>query len=282
MKQILLGILFVMIILYSPVVSFGEETEVKEKVYNILKCPAIVGKISLGRVSCKAASCQKPQTPFTGALQQIMAISGKPSFEGIGDGIGDMLLSALKQTNCFEVMEREAMEELKREFELMGKTFKIEASDFLISGSINSIGMETTNTNVGLGFIPILSALDVKKTTANIGMDIRLIDVKSAKILISTTYEADNTKTGLGIGAVAWGSGFGFGGAFSSLKGTAMEEVVRDVIVKAVSDIVSAVSPKQPDGSVISKKIEQPVQQPDVKTDVKQEVHKETDTSVKN
>lgn len=234
-------VMIVSLLILTPF-SYGGETQVKEKAYNIPKCPSPVGKISLGKITCKASSCQKPQIQQSGFLQQLMALTGQPSFENIGDGIGDMLLTALKQTNCFDIMEREALEELRKEMELMGKTLQLEAADFLISGSINSIGMDTTQTNLGLGFIPLLSAIDVKKTTANIAMDIRLIDVKSAKILMSKTYEANSSKTGLGIGAAGWGSGVGFGGAFSSLKGTSMEEVARDVMVRAVIDIVDNIN----------------------------------------
>lgn len=236
------GFVIISVLFLITSLSSASETEIKEKIYNIQQCPTSYGKISLGKISCKASLCQKAQTPKAGFLQQLMAISGQPSFEGIGDGIGDMLLTALKQTNCFDVMEREALEELKKEMELMGKPIQLEAADFLISGSINSIGMDTSQTNLGLGFIPLLSAIDVKKTTANLAMDIRVIDVKSAKIVMSKTYEANSAKTGLGIGAAGYGGGLAFGGAFSTLKGTPIEEVARDVIVRAASDIVKLIA----------------------------------------
>jgi curli biogenesis system outer membrane secretion channel CsgG len=85
-----------------------------------------------------------------------------------------------------------------------------------------------------------LSAVDIKKTRAIVGMDIRIIDVNSGKVTFTKSYEANNQKSGLGIGAGAGWHGVGFGGILSQLKGTALEEVVRDVVVRATVDIVNS------------------------------------------
>lgn len=69
---------------------------------------------------------------------------------------------------------------------------------------------------------------------------IRIIDVNSGKVTFTKSYEANNQKSGLGIGAGAGWHGVGFGGIFSQLKGTALEEVVRDVVVSATVDIIDA------------------------------------------
>ena len=219
---------------------FAGETVITEKTAQVQKCEKPIGKIALGKVTCKAASCSNPKTPAASFLQQIASLTGQPAYEGIGQGIGDMLISALRETGCFEVLERESLEELKQEMALMGKNIELEAADFLIGGSVTSLTMETTNTNLGLGIIPVLSAVDIKKTRAIVGMDIRIIDVNSGKVTFTKSYEANNQKSGLGIGAGTGWHGVGFGGIFSQLKGTALEEVVRDVVVRATVDIVNA------------------------------------------
>ena len=219
---------------------FAGETVITEKTAQVQKCEKPIGKIALGKVTCKAASCSNPKTPEASFLQQIASLTGQPAYEGIGQGIGDMLISALRETGCFEVLERESLEELKQEMALMGKNIELEAADFLIGGSVTSLTMETTNTNLGLGIIPVLSAVDIKKTRAIVGMDIRVVDVNSGKVTFTKSYEANNQKSGLGIGAGTGWHGVGFGGIFSQLKGTALEEVVRDVVVRATVDIVDA------------------------------------------
>ena len=219
---------------------FAGETVITEKTAQVQKCEKPIGKIALGKVTCKAASCSNPKSSAASFLQQIASLTGQPAYEGIGQGIGDMLISALRETGCFEVLERESLEELKQEMALIGKNIELEAADFLIGGSVTSLTMETTNTNLGLGIIPVLSAVDIKKTRAIVGMDIRVVDVNSGKVTFTKSYEANNQKSGLGIGAGTGWHGVGFGGIFSQLKGTALEEVVRDVVVRATVDIVNA------------------------------------------
>lgn len=240
MKQIITILIAVAILGVFSVSALAAETEIAEKTAQVPKCEKPIGKIALGKVTCKAASCSNPKTPTASFLQQIASLAGQPAYEGIGQGIGDMLISALRETGCFEVLERESLEELKQEIALMGKNIELEAADFLIGGSVTSLTMETTNTNLGLGIIPVLSAVDIKKTRAVVGMDIRIIDVNSGKITFTKSYEANNQKSGLGIGAGAGWHGVGFGGIYSQLKGTALEEVVRDVVVRATVDIVNA------------------------------------------
>ena len=240
MKQIITILIAVAMLGVFSVQVFAAETVITEKTAQVQKCEKPIGKIALGKVTCKAAFCSNPKSPAASFLQQIASLTGQPAYEGIGQGIGDMLISALKQTGCFEVLERESMEELKQEVALMGKNIELEAADFLIGGSVTSLTMETTNTNLGLGIIPVLSAVDIKKTRALVGMDIRIIDVNSGKITFTKSYEANNQKSGLGIGAGGGWNGVGFGGIFSQLKGTALEEVVRDVVVRATVDIIDA------------------------------------------
>lgn len=240
MKKILF--LFTLLI-FCLSFSFAQagDSEVTEKTITTqgAKCATPIAKIAIGKISCKAESCRQPKTPQTAFIQQLISLSGQPNLEGIGDGVGDMLLSALRITGCIDALEREVFNEIKRELELLGKDAKIEPADFLVSGSVTSIGTESTNTNLGLGFIPILSSVDIKKTTVTVSMDIRLIDISSAKIVFTKTYEANNSKTGVGVGAGAVFGGIGFGGVMSSLHGTPLEEVVRDIVIRAATEIAS-------------------------------------------
>lgn len=240
MKRIITILIAVAVLGVFSVSALAAETEITEKTAQVPKCDKPIGKIALGKVTCKAAFCSNPKTPTASFLQQIVSLTGQPAYEGIGQGIGDMLISALRETGCFEVLERESLEELKQEMALMGKNIELEAADFLVGGSVTSLTMETTNTNLGLGIIPVLSAVDIKKTKAVVGMDIRIIDVNSGKITFTKSYEANSQKSGLGIGAGAGWHGVGFGGIYSQLKGTALEEVVRDIVVRATVDIVGA------------------------------------------
>jgi curli biogenesis system outer membrane secretion channel CsgG len=231
------SVVVILCILFA-VQAFAEDTAVKEKTYDIQKCASPAGTVMVGKVLCKAATCNKEQTPQNAFIQGLLSLSGQPSVEGIGDGMADMLLTALKKTGCVEIMEREGMEQLKKEMALSGLSMNITPADYMIMGSVNSIRVEKSNTNLGGGVLPVLSSVDVKKTRIAISFDIRLVHVPTGKIIFTNTYEGNNEKTGIGIGAAGGFSGLGFGGIYSSLKGTPVEEVARDVIIRAAIDIV--------------------------------------------
>ncbi|MCD4831748.1 MAG: hypothetical protein K8R02_08110 [Anaerohalosphaeraceae bacterium] len=76
-----------------------------------------------------------------------------------------------------------------------------------------------------------------------LGMDVRIVDVKNGEVVYSNVYNAESGKTSYGVGGFGGVGGVGFGGALSGLSGTAMEEVARDIIVKATYDIVEHLVP---------------------------------------
>ena len=74
-------------------------------------------------------------------------------------------------------------------------------------------------------------------------MDVRLISVETGEVVYSKTYKAESGKTSYGIAGLGAGGEVGFGGALSGLSGTAMEEVARDIIVRASYDIAKFLAP---------------------------------------
>lgn len=222
--------------------AFAETIEVTEKKYNLPTCSAPLAKLALGKFSCKASLCRKAdiQGPQQGIVAQLASLSGQPRLEGIGDGMGDMLLTVLKQTGCFDVLDRENIEELSKELAILGKDLKdVAVADYLIGGSVTSIKVENNNTSVGFGLIPIIGSVDFKKTRATMAMDVRLIDVSTTRVLNTKTYEAASVKSSSGIGGGGGIGSVGFGGAYTSLQGTALEEVARDVVIRAALDLVA-------------------------------------------
>lgn len=235
---------FVVMTVIAVSFSAYAETEVTEMKYDAPTCTAPIARIALGKIGCKASQCKK--SDLKGAPQaliaQLASLSGQASLEGIGEGLGDMLLTVLKQTGCFEVLERENIEELKQELALMGKELKdVAVADYLIGGSVTSIKMENKTTSIGFGLIPVIGSVDFKKTMAILAMDMRLIDVNSTKVLNTRTYEAQSGKSSTGIGGGTLFGNVGFGAAFTSLQGTALEEVARDIVIRAAKDLIVTV-----------------------------------------
>ena len=75
-------------------------------------------------------------------------------------------------------------------------------------------------------------------------MDIRVVDVKRAKIVASKTFQANNEKNGFGVSALGWGGGVGLGGSHASISGSPLEEVARDLLVKSTSFLAETIASK--------------------------------------
>lgn len=217
------------------------ETTVSQKDYQIPRCDKPVASVVIGKISCKANACQPPANQAVGGLAILAALAaqGGPvqaaNFAGIGDGMGAMLTTVLKETNCFEIQEREAMDEVARELALVGKKVEVQQADFMISGSITSINMGTEKKSFGGGFIPIIGAISTTTVTADLGMDIKIIDVNKARLVESKTFMANNETSSYGLGAGGLVGGALIGGAMSSSKGTPMEPIIRDVLTRVAS-----------------------------------------------
>lgn len=241
----------------SGCVTTGGPVEVQEREYGTVKkvgdkkvieklqCMENSGiKLAIGKVRCKAAACRKPPKS-QGGLFALLQLAGVPNFEGIGDGLKDMILSALQQTGCFRVLDRESLEEIQQELALFGgkKQADLKAADYIVSASITSINYSRKSGTLGGGRIPFLGAISTTKEKATLVMDVRLISVETGEVAFSKTYKAESGKTSYGIAGLGAGGEVGFGGALSGLSGTAMEEVARDIIVRASYDIAKFLAP---------------------------------------
>lgn len=216
-------------------------SDVQEQVAR-LRCAMPIAKVMVGKLTCKASSCNNASAGHANPLMALLAAAGQPNVSGIGDGIKDMMTTALQETGCFEVMDRDSMEDIKRELEAAGKKVDMEVADFLVTGSVTQVDMEKSTTNIGWGMIPVIGSLGRTTQKASVGLDLRMVSVANGKVLNSKRIEASTEDSSFGIGGVGFGMAggalVGFGGSFSSLKGTSLEKVTRDAIFKATDFLV--------------------------------------------
>ncbi|MFN3598458.1 MAG: CsgG/HfaB family protein, partial [Aquificaceae bacterium] len=111
------------------------------------------------------------EKPSQKLWQSLLNLAGIPSFEGIGEGLKDMFTNAITSTKCFKVFDRDAVEAIQKELALVGKQLKAQSADYIALASVTSINFERKGGNLGLGIIPILSAISVQKQTAQLAMD---------------------------------------------------------------------------------------------------------------
>jgi curli biogenesis system outer membrane secretion channel CsgG len=234
----------------SVTFAIAETSDVREREINVPKCAKPVAKVIVSEIKCKSADCSSgagQQDPKRYRWWDYMGHGGnvnQPTYTGVGSGMTEMLSTALSQTGCFEVMERASLDELNKELALVGKKVEAEAADFLITGSITSLGFEQSATGLGgLGGLfkgplaLVAGSVDFKKSKVHMNMDLRIVNVSKAKLLASRTFQADNQKSGFGLSAAGWGGGVGLGGNHASISGSPLEEVARDLLVRSTSFI---------------------------------------------
>jgi curli biogenesis system outer membrane secretion channel CsgG len=140
--------LVAMLMLASAGHASADSTTTGEKDYVLPKCSRPVASVMVGQLTCKSAACQpvSTQDPRAGGLMALAALASgnsSVSFPGVGEGMSAMLTTVLKETGCFEIQEREALDELNKELALVGKKVEVQQADFMITGAITSINLST-------------------------------------------------------------------------------------------------------------------------------------------
>jgi curli biogenesis system outer membrane secretion channel CsgG len=159
----------------------------------------------------------------------------------IGQGMSDMLTTALFNTNRFIVLERGELGEVLSEQDLAasGRVKKgteapvgeIEGAELLVVGAITEFEPNAGGVGGGILLPGFGAGLGVK--TAHIAIDIRVIDAKTSRILAAQSVEGRAQDIG-GLGAIAPGPlAVGFG-AFAK---TPMEKAIRLCLQTAVNFI---------------------------------------------
>jgi curli biogenesis system outer membrane secretion channel CsgG len=78
----------------------------------------------------------------------------------------------------------------------------------------------------------------------HMNMDVRVVDINKAKILGSRAFQADNQRSGFGLSGGGWAGGVGLGGSHSSISGSPLEEVARDLLVRSTAFITDSLAAK--------------------------------------
>jgi curli biogenesis system outer membrane secretion channel CsgG len=243
-------------LLVLPALCIADPSDVSERVIDVPKCTAPAAKVVFTEFKCKSADCSSnagQQDPRRYRWWEYGGQGGnvaQPTYTGVGTGMTDMLATALTQTGCFDVQERAALDDINKELALVGKHVEAEAADYMITGSITSLGFEQSSTGLGgLSFLKgpiglLAGSIDYKKAKVHMNMDIRVVDVKRAKIVASKTFQANNEKTGWGLSTTGWGGGTALGGSHASISGSPLEEVARDLLVQSTSFLAETIANK--------------------------------------
>ncbi len=229
-------ILSLFFILISSIIFSGcagiETTSVKTTEKNLNEAVKYQGpkaRIAVASFECKAAKC----------------------YGQIGDGIRDMLVDALVKSGKFIVLERgEGLSAIQEEMRLSesgyvqpGKAPQkglMEGADILVVGSIVAFEPEAGGLKGTVGgllkSVPLIGGVSAGMKEAYIALNLRLIDVRTGRIINSTIVEGKASS--FNVGAILGGIlHIPLGVGLSQYKNTPMEKAIMVMLNEAVKKI---------------------------------------------
>jgi curli biogenesis system outer membrane secretion channel CsgG len=189
------------------------------------------------------------------AVSQFKDKTGKGWWTGaIGDGMADMLSTALFHSNRYIVLERQQVGDVLREQDLgaAGRIKKgteapigeIEGAELLITGAVTEFEGAASGGGGGIGGIGgtagrVLGGIAGGIKKAHMAIDVRVIDTRTSRVVAATSVEGEATDFALGGALAGAGSGGALGGALGGWSKTPTEKALRLCIQEAVKFIAS-------------------------------------------
>jgi curli biogenesis system outer membrane secretion channel CsgG len=175
----------------------------------------------------------------------------------IGDGMADMLTTALVNSGRYVVLERMALDDVMGEQDLgasgrvreetAAAIGEIEGAELLVvaavtefSGNAGGMGGSIGGGDIGRA----IGAIAGGTRKAHMAIDLRVVDARTSRILAATSVEGEASDFNLGGALSGWTGSTALGGSLSGWKNTPREEALRAVIEKAV-DYVISVTPQE-------------------------------------
>ena len=180
---------------------------------------------------------QAQAEPYNGVKQRIaiepFEYRAQQGGAGVGAGMSDMLTDSLFNTNKFIVVERDRLGAITSEQDL-GDTgrFKqdtvapkgeLEGEQLLIRGSVTQFEPKCAGGSV----------IIASTSEACIAINLRIVDVKTGRVVNATTVEATSANNGVGLLFTRTTLPIGLG----AYKNTPMEKAIRNAIELAVQHI---------------------------------------------
>ena len=187
---------------------------VSSQVQEVPNLPAYDGpkaSVVLGSFECSAANC----------------------FQGVGSGISDAMLTALVQSNRFQVVEASGnLGTLENELAVTGESSAFGGADLAVVGTVTQFEPNAGGTESRGGVMGLFGGGSANRASAAI--DLRVVNVRTRNIVAVTRVTGEATSVGVGGGARAFGLG---GGLLSTYENTPMETAIQDMIYTAVIEL---------------------------------------------
>ena len=181
------------------------------------------------------------------AVSRFSDKTGKGWWTGqIGDGMADMLTTALFNTNRYIVLERQTLQDVMSEQDLgasgrikketAAPIGKIEGAELLVTGAVTEYEPGSSGVGGGLGGAGrVIGGIlgGIKKS--HIAIDLRVVDTRTSRIVAATTVEGSATDIS-GLGGLAGGN---IGGGLGAWHNQPIEKALRIALGAAVDFVAS-------------------------------------------
>jgi curli biogenesis system outer membrane secretion channel CsgG len=124
-------------------------------------------------------------------------------YHSLGEGVADMLITALVKSGKFSVLERQEIERVMQEQkfgemvtpETAPKVGQLLGVELFVIGSVTEFGVKDSKVSLGLSAF----GGGVSKKTSRAVVDVRLVNTTTGEILASETYEGEESTHGLSV-----------------------------------------------------------------------------------
>ena len=175
----------------------------------------------------------------------------------IGDGMADMLTTALVNSGRYIVLEREALDDVMGEQDLgasgrvrsdtAAAIGEIEGAELLIVAAVTEFDGNSGGTSGSLGGSRIgraFGALSGGSRSAHMAIDLRVVDATTSRVLAATSVEGEAKDFNLGGALGGYTGNYALGGSLSGWRNTPREKALRAVIEGAVDYVISVTPPQ--------------------------------------
>lgn len=219
-------------------------------------------RIAVGSIVDKTSGRKKASLDYQlGLLRRQGGSSDSYNRDSVMGGVRDLITTALFQSNRFIVLERDALNDVlvEQEFSAQGRvgetsaipTGSIEGAELLVVGALTGFDAGAAG---GGGFpIPIpvnrgrdVLILDVEWRKSHVSMDLRVIDVRTGRIVSSVAVEGTARKFGAGLSGFArtrYGGHVRLPTLLRGFANTPVEKAISEMVDAAVTHVVEKTPP---------------------------------------
>jgi curli biogenesis system outer membrane secretion channel CsgG len=162
----------------------------------------------------------------------------------IGNGLREMLLTSLFNTNRFIVLERQAIKDIMLEQNLGASSRvkkdtatpkgQLEGAELIVYGAVTEFKSGASGMGIGIGMPGIPLTLGGGTKNAKMAIDLRVVETGTGRIVFATRVEGKASDFSTSIGTQIGGGRTTMPVTLGSYKNPSMENAIRVCIDKAV------------------------------------------------